>query len=298
MGRGVDKIDLSWIVVSHQSRSDLAMLLPSLVEEFAALRRAELMTELFVVDNASRDGSAEVARRAAPEAHVMALPENRGYGAALCVAAALARGRWLACSNADLLIPAAGLSALPELLSDSAPDAAVLAPRMHDSDGSLQLSVGRHPTLLSLLTGLLRPRAARAFLPACRHRRGVVDWASGACLLFRADAFAAAGGFDMRFFLYYEDCDIALRLARGGLVTRYEPALTVVHRRPHHGRPREEAIEMKVRASRNEYFRLHRPWWEAAAVAALGELEPLLRWPAAGGLSMQTAERSDARARE
>ncbi len=268
---------LSWIVVSHDSAADLRHLLPTLVAELASLAAAGLSSELIVADGASRDGSADVARALAPHAAVLALPANRGYGAAVNAAARRARFPWLAFTNADLLIPAGGLRTLPEVLAAAPADVALLAPSLRDPDGTPQPSVGRQPTLARLLLGLRRPRAARAFLPAGRHRRGRVDWASGACLFARADTFAAAGGFDERFHLYYEDCDLALRLARTGHATLHEPSLAVVHRRPHHGRPRDAAIEAHVRRSRETYFRAHRPAWEAMCLAALARLEPLLR---------------------
>ena len=104
-----------------------------------------------------------------------------------------------------------------------------------------------------------------------------MDWVTGACFLARADVFAAAGGFDPAFFLHYEDVDLARRLALRGQRTLYDPSLSVMHVRPHHGRPPQPSIEACVRASRRAYFRRHRPAWENALMSVLTRLELLVR---------------------
>ena len=97
-----------------------------------------------------------------------------------------------------------------------------------------------------MLTGLFgRTGALRVllpFLPVARRnvvaedavRTGassiVVDWLSGACMLVRREAFLAAGGFDERFFLYWEDADLCRRLRNRGLHIRYVPDATAVHK--------------------------------------------------------------------
>jgi N-acetylglucosaminyl-diphospho-decaprenol L-rhamnosyltransferase len=113
--------------------------------------------------------------------------------------------------------------------------------------------------------------------PGAAGARGV-EWIDGACLLARRHAFLQAGGFDEAFFLYYEDADLALRLRRLGGRAVIDPALSVVHVRPHHGRARRDAeTERIVRASRRVYFARHRPAWERRALALLERLEPRVR---------------------
>jgi GT2 family glycosyltransferase len=57
-----------------------------------------------------------------------------------------------------------------------------------------------------------------------------VDWVSGACVLLRRDRFLEVGGFDPRYFLYWEDADLCRRLRARGYQIRYAPAATAVHR--------------------------------------------------------------------
>ncbi|WP_027331169.1 glycosyltransferase [Marinimicrobium agarilyticum] len=91
-------------------------------------------------------------------------------------------------------------------------------------------SVRRFPYLWELLTSYIfrknRTGVDRCCLTACE-----VDWASGACLAFRADTFEALGGFDERYFLYYEDVDICWRARHLlNVKTHYIPGAKMVHR--------------------------------------------------------------------
>jgi len=270
-------VRLTWIIVSYQSEQDLTRFLPTLCPALDRLERAGLRCDLTIIDNASTDRSAAVAQELAPGACVLLNRVNSGYGAALDHAAAHARGEWLAMTNADLLIPEGGLDALPGVLRSAAPEVALFGPELRGEDGHLQLSAGIAPTLGVLLRGLVRPNPHRKYLQAAEHRRGVVDWLTGACLFARREAFLEAGGFDQNFFLYYEDADLGARLEDAGWVSVHEPSLSVVHCRPHHGRALSPDIQAFVRASRRRYFAKHRPVWERAALGLLAAIEPVVR---------------------
>jgi len=292
---GDGEVTLSWLVASHDSASDLALLLPQLRAALAALARGGLRCELIVVDNASTDGSAEVARRLLPGSVVLELPQNLGYGAALNRAAALARGRWLACSNADLALAADDLSALPEVLSAAPREAGLLGPELRDGRGAWLPSAGSFPTLRRLLVRLPRAATARPYLSRGAHCAGRVDWVTGACLFVRAEVFASIGGFDENFFLYYEDVDLAARALQRGWTTHYAPAVRVSHLHPHAGRPREPGREGHVRHGRALWFERHRPAAERRLLGLLTRVEPLLRGrvtPAAGASGLPGTTRS------
>jgi N-acetylglucosaminyl-diphospho-decaprenol L-rhamnosyltransferase len=277
----------SFLVVSRDSAPVLAAGLPSLQAARARLGAAGFANELLLADNRSDDGSAELAARLAPDAFVLRLKRNLGYGAALNRAAQLARGEWLVACNADLLVPPGGLDALPAVLARQPGDVAVVGPALLDGDGSPQPSVGRWPTLAGLLAGLLRPAARRRALAADAGAGRPAPWVSGACLAVRAAAFGQAGGFDEGFFLYYEEVDLARRLAARGYSCRFEPELRVVHGAPLHARERDAELLAVVAASRRRYFARHRPAWEARALGLLERAERRLRAPPGGaeGLS-------------
>ena len=293
---------LSWLVVAHDDEEHLRRLLPALAAVRAAHAAAGLASELLVADNASRDGSAATAARLAPDASVLRLPANLGYGGGLMHAAAAARGEWLACANADLVPTAEGLAALPAVLTSVPAHCAAIGPALFDASGRNQPSVGRWPTLCSLVFGLLRRPEHRRTRPARSQRRGFVPWTTGACLFLRADALAAAGGFRPDYFVYYTEVDLAVRLRELGLVTLFEPSLKVGHAAPLHGRRRSARTAAHVREARRAYFRHHRPRWEGAVLSALEAAEPLLRRPApmpaeapaAGAATVLGSRRADA----
>lgn len=159
---------------------------------------------LVVVDNASGDGTLAAARSAAPNARLIALPANAGFGSAANRGLAEAATEFGLVLNADT-VARPGL--IPALIAaaDRYPDAGLLAPCSWDADGRLQF--GRVPVLTPRPAG---PEHAQPDGDCC------AAYAGGAAFLFRLAAFRAIGGFDERLFLYYEDDDLCLRLRRAG----------------------------------------------------------------------------------
>lgn len=101
------------------------------------------------------------------------------------------------------------------------------APVVLASNGSVEDSARRYPTVVSLARRAFfgRPGADYAFSADPVE----VDWTAGMFIAFRPAAFAAVGGFDERFFMYYEDADICRRLAKQGWATVLQPATSVIH---------------------------------------------------------------------
>lgn len=215
------------IVVSYETRELLDRCLVSLRDE---------ALEVWVVDNASRDGSAAMVRDRHPDVNLIASDENLGFGRAVNLAAAGAQGHWLIAANADVALRPGAIGAL---LQAAARDgrAGVFAPRLVLPDGTTQHSVHPFPTLpFTVAFSLGLPQRVRrwadrltleGFWDPARPRR--VDWAVGAFLLVRREAFEAVGGFDERQWMYAEDLDLGWRLARAGWRTRYVPEALVDH---------------------------------------------------------------------
>ena len=122
---------------------------------------------------------------------------------------------------------------------DTRADAAIVGPRILDSDGTIQGSARRFPGLTTAIAGRsswLTKRfpnnpLSRHNLPALEHRAEPldVDWVSGACMLVRRAAFEQIGGMDEHFFLYWEDADLCRRLQMQGWRSVYFPGATIVH---------------------------------------------------------------------
>jgi GT2 family glycosyltransferase len=220
--------DVTVIVVAFRSAAHLP-------EALAALPAATagLTVELAIVDNASGDGTPELVRRTAPAARLVENDTNRGFAAAVNQAAREARGRFLLLLNPDAR-PAPGcVTALArELDADSG--VAMAGPQLLAPDGSEQPSAWPAPgfrTLAyeALLLHNLMPRSRLRSVTAAGPEPLDVECLSGACLLVRRTVFEALGGLDERFFIYYEDTDLAVRARAAGHAVRFVPAARAVH---------------------------------------------------------------------
>jgi hypothetical protein len=103
----------------------------------------------------------------------------------------------------------------------------VIGPLARNPEGRVEDSARRFPTFGSLLLKLL-PGSPGPDYPLDQGPREV-DWVAGMFMLFRSDAYRAAGGFDERFFLYYEDVDICRRLRLLGYTCVFHPEVSVTH---------------------------------------------------------------------
>jgi N-acetylglucosaminyl-diphospho-decaprenol L-rhamnosyltransferase len=141
---------------------------------------------------------------------VIVAGRNVGFGAAVNAGAKRSPSTpYLLVLNADVDIAASDVARLADRL-DADPSLAAVAPTLVDAAGTARLNARAFPRLRdAVVTRRRRLRAGEA------RPSGYVDWLSGACILFRRADFDAAGGFDSdRYFLYWEDADIAWRLAR------------------------------------------------------------------------------------
>lgn len=186
--------------------------------------------DVWVVDNGSVDGSVEMVRAEFENVRLVAPERNLGFGPAVNLVARSTSTPRLLVANADIALTPDALGWLEAAL-DGDPGAGAVAPRLVLPDGSTQHSVFAFPTVTFSALFALGLAGDRLCVPgrwnADRARR--VPWAIGAALLVRREAFAAAGGFDERQWMYAEDLDLGWRLRRAGWATRYEPRAHVLH---------------------------------------------------------------------
>lgn len=215
-------------VVSWNTRDLLRRCLNSMKTEAGTGR-----VEVWVIDNASSDGSAAMVREEFGWVNLIEGTDNIGFGAAVNEVARRTETPWVAPANADIALTHGVLDAM---LAAAGPDDGVIAPRLLMDNESTQHSVHAFPTVrLALLVALGVYRLPRIGDRLCveghwradRARR--VDWAHGAFLLIRREAFDNVGGFDPVQWMYAEDIDLQWRLNQAGWTTRYEPAARVRH---------------------------------------------------------------------
>lgn len=194
-----------------------------------------LAHEVWVVDNASSDGSVEMIRREFPTVHVIANPRNMGFSAANNAAIRASTCDHVLLLNSDTIVLP---GALRRALERSEQEDVVVAARLLNADRSLQISCFRFPSLsLEILESLylyrLMPRPLRGELLLGGYwghdSDRLVDWALGAFLLVRRRAIELAGSLPEEHFLFGEDTEWCYRLRRIGFPVRYCRDVEVVH---------------------------------------------------------------------
>lgn len=224
--------NLSVIVVSYNTRE---MTLDCLRALDADVRSLRLSAEVFVVDNASRDGSPAAIRAAFPGVRVIENSTNAGFGAANNLAMNVARGRHLLLLNSDAFVRPGAVANLVAYLDGHA-DVGVVGPRLLNADGSLQVSCFPFPSpARAWLENLWLPKLFPRHEQIADYRRWPhdverrVDWVVGACMLVRREVYQQVGGFDERFFMYAEETDWQQRIRSAGWGIAFTPASEVTH---------------------------------------------------------------------
>ena len=190
---------------------------------------------IHVVDNASRDGTAEMVRREFAEVELTESGENLGFSRANNLAIRAGSAPWVLVLNPDTELTAGALDSLLAL-AEAHPEVGILGPRLERPDGVFDHAARRSfPTPLSALghfTGVGRRASASGSLAAYRApevEAGPVDAVNGAFMLIRRAALEQVGLFDEGYWMYMEDLDLSYRFAEAGWVTWYEPSVSVLH---------------------------------------------------------------------
>ncbi len=229
-----NSIALSVIIVSYNTRE---MTLDCLRVLKADLGAANLSarSEIWVVDNASQDGSIEAIGEQFPDVHLIENPRNDGFGAANNLALKQARGEYFLLLNSDAFPVARAIETLLET-ARAHPEAAVVGPRLLNADGSLQMSCWKFPSparvwLENLGVAALLPHhpIVGDYYRWAHDTERIVDFVIGACLLVRRAAYLQVGGFDERFWMYAEETDWQRRLTEAGWKVLFTPRAQVTH---------------------------------------------------------------------
>ena len=190
-----------------------------------------------MVDNASSDGSAAGVQDLPLPLELIRNPSNIGFAAACNQAAAGSTADYLLFLNPDTRLFPDTLAEVTRFMdSERASRIGICGVQIVGGDGRPGISCARFPTLRVLLgkiTGLdrLLPRVfpSHHLSPAETMQSRLVDQVIGAFFFVRSDLFARLGGFDARYFIYFEEVDFALRARRLGALTYFLKEATAVH---------------------------------------------------------------------
>lgn len=224
--------DVSVVVVSFNTRDMLCECLETLDREAGAVSY-----ETIVVDNASRDESADMVKQHFPNARLIPSEVNLGFAAANNQGFPLARGRYVALLNSDAFLKPGALERAVQQM-DARPEVGLAGGLLVGRDGSCQPSARMFPSLTNeflSLSGLSARYPKSRFFGrfdrtwAAPEDAAEVDWVPGAFSIIRRDVLEKVGYFDEKFFLYYEEVDLCRRIKRAGYTICYWPDVAVVH---------------------------------------------------------------------
>jgi len=259
------------IIVSFNTVDLLRLCLKSVADaqqELAGVRA-------IVVDNASHDGSPEMVTAEFPDARLIRLSENIGFGPGNNRGLAVATAELALLLNSDAQLTPGALSKLVAYL-ETHPKCVAVGPRLVFPDGSYQASCRRFPNPVRNfwnLSGLQarlsnRFRGLQNWLSESEHVSGIsVDMVSGACFLVRRAYMESIGGFDENLFMYEEETDVFLPARRRGLEVGFCGDAVVIHGKggsSEQGGLREFSL---FHGCRSKYycFRKHYGTWAARA---------------------------------
>jgi GT2 family glycosyltransferase/glycosyltransferase involved in cell wall biosynthesis len=230
-------VAVSTVIVNHERRDLLQICLESLRR---ALAEVEEDTELIVVDNGSRDGSAELVRERFPDVKVVELGRNEGFAGGVTRGIEVANGEWIAVFNNDTTIEPDAVRIMLEA-GRVHPRVGAVAAQMRFADrrdvlNSAGLELDRLGIAADRLVGT-RVQEHGARLPY------EVFGATGGAAIFRRAMFDHVGGFDESYFAFFEDADLAWRAHSHGWRALYAPAAVVYH---HHSATAQHGSPAKL----------------------------------------------------
>lgn len=263
-------MDVSIVIVNWNTRQLLLDCLGSIYDTVK-----EISFEVFLVDNASTDGSVEAVRALYPQVKVIQNEKNLGFAAANNKALRVMEGDFALLLNTDTILTPGALGRLHSFLVAN-PKAGMCCGQLLNADGSKQNSVANFPSLLSLLCNetLLRILLPKKY-PSKRqeYRKPIeVDSCIGACLMVRKTAMSEVGLLDERYFFFMEETDWALAMHRAGWTSWLVPDAKIYHLQGKSAGDNVEARKMFYRSRYNYLKKWHRttfPFFVAGIILRL-----------------------------
>jgi N-acetylglucosaminyl-diphospho-decaprenol L-rhamnosyltransferase len=279
MSAETNRVDVEISVVNTDNKELLSCCLGSL-----AGAAGSITWRATVVDNASSDGSSGLVRQEFPAVRLLQNDHRRGFSANhnRVINDVLSRdsARYVLVLNEDTELAPGSLERLI-LFADKDPTLGAIGPRLVGSDGREQSSYFAFPGIAQQFLSTLRPGRAAPLADS-------EGWLNGSCLLLRTQALSHVGGLDERFFIFYEDTDLGLRLQRKGWRSAVCDSARVIHHEHQTVASSKAAgaMEQQMLRSRYLYFRKHHGATRAWIVVALVRLSLAARAAKALGGSL------------
>ena len=271
--------DLSIIIVNWNTKNLLKQCLESI-----KAHTKKISYEIIVADNSSTDGSADMVEAHFPEVVLIKNKKNLGYGRANNQGLKMCHGKYVLFLNSDIAVNNNCLDEMFEFM-ESHPGVGASACKLTYPDGSLQHSCRQFPSFKVFFLMLL---GLRAVFPKMRIFREylMLDWdhadlrevdqIMGSFMFVRKEVLARIGSFDERYWMYFEEVDLCLRIKRAGWKIVHYPYASAIH---YLSKSSEQWSETKRTVEFNKsllkYFRKNGKWHEYYILTILSKIRYL-----------------------
>lgn len=251
-------LDLVISIINTNNKDFLKQCLESIFKQ-----TGDIDCDVFVVDNASIDGSADMVKEHFPQVKLILNNKRLGFTTNHNKVLKTTTAHFKMILNEDTVLKKDSIKGLLGFVKKHK-DIGAIGPRMLFGDGSFQHSAFYLPNLENELCKML---SSSLFSDKSRGIYGeekckdifVPEWLNGACILFNSKALSDVGYLDENFFIFYEDADICKRLSDGGWRVYYYPDAKIIHYygKSQKGKILQELIALHYR-SRLRYFLKHK----------------------------------------
>lgn len=245
-------MDISIVIVNWNTKQ---LLLDCLASVYSTLKNVSF--EIWMVDNASSDGSVEAVQSDYPDVNIIQNHENLGFAAANNKALRKIEGRYALLLNTDTVLTEGAIEKIFSFMEDN-PETGMACGQLLNEDGTKQNSIANFPSFLSLLCNetILRILFPKRY-PSKRqdYKEPIeVDSCIGACLMVRKKAMDEVGLLDERYFFFMEETDWALSMRKAGWKSFFIPDARIHHLQGQSAGDNVKARKMFYRA-RYFYFK-------------------------------------------
>lgn len=275
-------MDLSIIIVNWKVKDLLEKCLRSIFEQ-----TKNIGFEIFVVDNASGDGSVEMVREKFPQVDLTASTENLGFAKGNNLAAKKANGKYVLLLNPDTEILDNALEKMVKFMNNH-PECGIAGCKLLNPDLSLQPSVRSFPTFASQVFILLKLHHLFPHSKAMYHylmqdfdyeKTQEVDQVMGAFFMIRREVIEKIGLLDENFWIWFEEVDYCKRAKNAGWKILYTPEAKIIH---HYGQSFKQVLNVKKQKDFNKslsyYFKKHQPIGERVGIQMFRPISLTLAW--------------------
>lgn len=221
---GAKSVDLSIIIISYNTKEITKNCLDSV---FASLAEAPFTFEVIVLDNASKDGSAQMLEKDKRIRAVIS-KDNTGFARGNNIAVKQAKGSHLLLLNSDTIVLDNAIGKLWDFYAKN-PQAHFLGAKLLNRDMTPQASAAPFYTPPVVFAALFLKGDYWGLTRSSPDKTRRVDWVSGACILAKKEYYDSIGGFDEGIFMYMDEVDLLYRAREKGHLTYFYPEARIIH---------------------------------------------------------------------